>query len=127
MLAPAIVGCLTAVVGAWIYRRFAAGRVLDTPNQRSSHTRPTPRGGGVAIVAGFLIGLALWLANGGSLSPRALGWLAGAVLVAGVSFVGGLRAVAALARLVTPLLGAALITPAGGEERARPPFRALPH
>src|SRR5258708_26315473 len=79
MLGPAIVAFLTAVVGAWLYLRFAAGQVLDTPNQRSSHTRPTPRGGGVAIVAGFLIGLALWLANGGSLSPRPPGWLPPAV------------------------------------------------
>jgi len=30
--------------------------MLDIPNARSSHTRPTPRGGGIGIVIGVLIG-----------------------------------------------------------------------
>src|SRR5439155_12189681 len=126
MLAPAIVAFLTAVVGAWLYLRFAAGQVLDTPNQRSSHTRPTPRGGGLVIVAGFLVGLALWLASGGNLSPRALGWLAGAVLVASVSFVDDVRSLPAMPRLLTHLLGAAIITVAGVQERELPLLLALP-
>ncbi len=126
MLAPVIVAFLTAVVGAWLYLRFVAGQVLDTPNQRSSHTRPTPRGGGLVIVAGFLVGLALWLANGGSLSPRASGWLAGAVLIASVSFVDDLRSLPALPRLFTHILGATIITVAGVQERELPLMLALP-
>lgn len=39
-------------------RRYAAQRLLDLPNARSSHARPTPRGGGLAIVVGFLFALA---------------------------------------------------------------------
>lgn len=36
-------------------RRYAMSvELLDTPNARSSHTMPTPRGGGLAIVATFL-------------------------------------------------------------------------
>jgi len=38
-------------------RRWAAERMLDIPNARSSHTRPTPRGGGLGIVVGVLIGV----------------------------------------------------------------------
>ncbi len=39
-------------------RRYALRRsLLDVPNARSSHSLPTPRGGGVAIVIAFLIGL----------------------------------------------------------------------
>ncbi|MFM9172870.1 MAG: glycosyl transferase, partial [Acidimicrobiaceae bacterium] len=30
---------------------------LDIPNERSSHTSPTPRGAGLAVVAAFLLGL----------------------------------------------------------------------
>ncbi len=32
--------------------------VIDVPNDRSSHTTPTPRGGGLAIVITFISGLA---------------------------------------------------------------------
>jgi len=40
-------------------RRYASAcRLLDIPNERSSHAVPTPRGGGVAIVITFLAGLA---------------------------------------------------------------------
>ncbi len=36
-------------------RRYAlAKNLIDIPNERSSHSTPTPRGGGVAIVAAFL-------------------------------------------------------------------------
>ncbi|MBE3136322.1 MAG: glycosyltransferase family 4 protein [Thermoplasmata archaeon] len=37
-------------------RRWAVERMLDIPNARSSHTQPTPRGGGLGIVIGVLIG-----------------------------------------------------------------------
>ena len=41
-----------------VLRRHA---VLDHPNPRSSHTRPTPRGGGLAVVATILIAwLMIW-------------------------------------------------------------------
>ena len=37
-------------------RRWADERMLDIPNVRSLHTRPTPRGGGLGIVIGVLVG-----------------------------------------------------------------------
>jgi Fuc2NAc and GlcNAc transferase len=45
---------------AWLFtsavRRYALHtNLLDHPNDRSSHTVPTPRGGGVAIVASFML------------------------------------------------------------------------
>jgi Fuc2NAc and GlcNAc transferase len=51
---------LAAFVAAWLLtaalRRYAlAHHVIDMPNERSSHTVPTPRGGGVAVVASFLL------------------------------------------------------------------------
>jgi Fuc2NAc and GlcNAc transferase len=60
--------------------------LLDVPNQRSSHRRPTPRGGGVGFVVsfiGFLITLILWstenrtvaLALIGGLPIAIVGWL----------------------------------------------------
>src|SRR5690554_167818 len=39
----------------WLLRRYAlASQMMDIPNERSSHSVPTPRGGGVAIVFSFL-------------------------------------------------------------------------
>ncbi|WP_431080217.1 MraY family glycosyltransferase [Pseudomonas thivervalensis] len=41
-------------------RRYALARsIIDIPNARSSHSIPTPRGGGVAIVVAFLLTLPL--------------------------------------------------------------------
>jgi len=52
-------------------RRYALSRsLLDIPNERSSHTVPTPRGGGVAFVAAFF-GSALLLAFTGN---EQVGW-----------------------------------------------------
>ena len=46
-----------------LLRRYALAKCLmDVPNDRSSHTIPTPRGGGISIVVTFLIGLIfLWV------------------------------------------------------------------
>lgn len=43
---------------AWLRRRA----VLDIPNERSSHVEPVPRGGGIVVSAGMLLGSAAWLA-----------------------------------------------------------------
>jgi len=56
-----IVFALTVLISAigtrgmisWAHRR----NLIDTPNHRSSHSRPTPRGGGVALVGAFYLGL----------------------------------------------------------------------
>ena len=34
-----------------------SARVMDAPNARSAHARPTPKGGGVGIVVAFLLGI----------------------------------------------------------------------
>lgn len=43
----------------FLFRRYALIKsIIDIPNHRSSHSVPTPRGGGLAIVISFLIALA---------------------------------------------------------------------
>lgn len=67
-----------------LVRRYALSRqLLDQPNERSSHSVPTPRGGGVAIVISFLTGLLLMRED---VSSSAAAALLGAGL--GVSVVG---------------------------------------
>ncbi|MDB6443487.1 Fuc2NAc and GlcNAc transferase [Pseudomonas sp. NFACC32-1] len=50
-----LIVCFSCVL-TWLLRRYALVRsIIDIPNARSSHTVPTPRGGGVAIVLSFLL------------------------------------------------------------------------
>lgn len=82
-------------------RRYALTRqLMDIPNARSSHTRPTPRGGGVAIVLSFLLALgALYL---GEAIPVALfiALLGAGGLVALVGFLDDHKHVPARWRLI---------------------------
>ena len=45
-----------AILSGIVVRAMIAVRVMDTPAARRAHTRPTPKGGGVGIVAAFLFG-----------------------------------------------------------------------
>jgi Fuc2NAc and GlcNAc transferase len=82
-----LAGSAAAWFGTRLIRRYALGRgVLDVPNARSSHTQPTPLGGGLAIVAVVLAGTAVsWIAGavdgrfaaavvGGGLAVAGIGW-----------------------------------------------------
>lgn len=60
-----VFGLLSAIVvsylGVGALRNWAERhQLLDTPNKRSSHTEPTPRGGGLAIVVVTLLGVMIW-------------------------------------------------------------------
>ena len=47
-------------------RKYALARsLMDIPNARSSHSVPTPRGGGVAIIVSFLVALLVVASTGG--------------------------------------------------------------
>jgi len=93
---------LTAVL-----RRYAVARsLLDVPNARSSHMTPTPRGGGVAIVLTFLLGLPL-LVWADALAWREMVGLWGAgALVALVGFLDDHGHIAARWRLLVHFVAA---------------------
>ena len=68
MLMPAML-LITVLLFAWGVtggmRHYALRRnILDMPNQRSSHSVPTPRGGGMAIVLSFMLALLVFLFQG---------------------------------------------------------------
>jgi Fuc2NAc and GlcNAc transferase len=85
LLAP--VGCLLAwQLTGWACRYALASELLDRPNARSSHTQPTPRGGGVAIVASFLL-LTIGLGATGRVEPAlTIALVGGGLLVAGLGY-----------------------------------------
>lgn len=104
-LIPALAGLsfsLTAVL-----RRYALSRsLLDVPNGRSSHSVPTPRGGGVAIVLSFLLAL-IWLFAEGLISPTLLFALAGAgAMTAVIGFLDDHGHIAARWRLMAHFVAA---------------------
>ncbi len=58
---------ILSYLGVWIIRWYAERRqLLDHPNERSSHSMPTPRGGGLAIVLLVTV-TGLWFAGAGDL------------------------------------------------------------
>lgn len=54
----AFAAALTALSAAGTWLLLHRVRIIDTPNARSSHERPTPKSGGLAIVAAFFLGMA---------------------------------------------------------------------
>ena len=85
--------------GAWLIAGMAfREHLLDTPNERSSHTVPTPRGGGVGILAAFIMaGLTLRI-------PTT--FLFAAILISAVSFYGDYIRISVKFRLVFQVLSA---------------------
>lgn len=83
----AVAFCL-ALLSAGVVRLMIAYPILDHPNARSSHVRPTPRGGGLGVVIAFVAGMAL-LYFGAEYArlppPQFLGVIGAAVAIAAVS------------------------------------------
>jgi Fuc2NAc and GlcNAc transferase len=90
-----------AGIGTGVLRRYALARqLMDVPNDRSSHSVPTPRGGGVSIVITFVLGVA-FLADAGIIDTRTAIALDGAgSIVALIGFLDDHRSVAARWRLL---------------------------
>jgi len=92
----AIAAGLTAAIAAGM-RGWAQRRLLDVPNERSSHVRPTPRGGGlgiVLVVAAGLLALAFASADGRWAAVALAG-----VSVAAIGLADDLRSLPPLVRL----------------------------
>jgi UDP-N-acetylmuramyl pentapeptide phosphotransferase/UDP-N-acetylglucosamine-1-phosphate transferase len=87
-------------------RGLSRWAVIDSPNARSSHTRPTPRGGGLGFMAVILVGwTALWLAGSQIATPAVI---VGAAAIAAISFADDLKSVQLGARLVVQAIAVAL-------------------
>lgn len=95
--------------GSALMRRYALARaMLDVPNARSSHSVPTPRGGGVAFVFSFLIGLLAFRLLGHADPALRLAIALGGGLVALVGFRDDRCALSAKSKLFWHFLAATI-------------------
>lgn len=111
MVFQIVLGVLAALLIAALFtgviRWYALGRgLLDIPNERSSHTKVTPRGGGAAVVLSTTVMLptAAYL----NLLPWDLAWAltGGGVAIALIGFLDDIRPRSPLVRLVVHVAAA---------------------
>ncbi|WP_298604035.1 MraY family glycosyltransferase [Zoogloea sp.] len=82
--------------GSWLY-------FLDHPNARSLHVRPTPRTGGVGVMAGVVAAALVTIATGGA-GRALLAALCGAFVLAGLGLADDRAGLSARLRLLAQLL-----------------------
>ena len=77
-----------ALVSALLVRLMIARPILDHPDHRKAHSRPTPKGGGVGIVAAFILGMLVLYhvaVFARVAEPRFIGTILAAIAIAGVA------------------------------------------
>ncbi|RDD63555.1 MraY family glycosyltransferase [Ferruginivarius sediminum] len=105
--ASLVVGLLGWVTTIFVRKALLQLQVFDAPNDRSSHTVPKPRGGGVAVISTTAVAwIATWAVIGLPDSPWAI--LAVAVALAGVSFIDDVQSLPPLPRFAAQVAAVAL-------------------
>jgi UDP-N-acetylmuramyl pentapeptide phosphotransferase/UDP-N-acetylglucosamine-1-phosphate transferase len=103
LAAASIAALVAATVLAALLASGLAHRMLDRPNERSMHVTPTPRIGGLGVLAGLVVAIAA--------TRGALPWAAWAALatIAAVSAIDDLRGLGAGTRLALHLTAATTV------------------
>lgn len=106
---------LSSVVLTGFVRQYALWKnVLDIPNHRSSHTVPTPRGGGIAMVVVYLLSLSYQLYQHG-FSDEQLAILIGGCVIAITGFLDDHHSLSARWRLVVQFVVSVFMVLSAGE------------
>lgn len=103
------------LVTRWMRRIALQLGIVDIPNARSSHANPIPRGGGVGIIAGFLLIVAILTHQ--DLLPAHAGWviLLGTLSIAALGWIDDTRRLSATSRLsVQVFIASAVVFALGG-------------
>lgn len=116
MTAAALLATTAAVAAAtWALTGVVLGQlrrhgVLDHPNIRSSHVRPTPRGGGIAVVAVLTASWMAFAVGAEEAVAPVLPWVVvAAIVVAVVSWIDDLRGLPVSLRLTVQVAAVALV------------------
>ena len=102
-----VIALISSVVLTGLVRRLA---VIDIPNERSSHSRPTPRGGGISLVVITIVGLIcsqmIWRIT----TWRGLLFYVGAAtLISVISWLDDLQSLSAKVRFLAHFVAAGLV------------------
>jgi UDP-N-acetylmuramyl pentapeptide phosphotransferase/UDP-N-acetylglucosamine-1-phosphate transferase len=95
---------VVAFVASWggtliLIRALGAGEILDHPNERSSHSVPVPRGGGIAVIAAVAV-LWSWIAADADGNATQVYWiLVAAIVLAALSWLDDLIDLSVFLRL----------------------------
>ena len=119
--------CAVTLIGVGWFRRWSLKReIIDVPNERSSHTVPTPRGGGLVIFAVSVLTLLIYSMIHGENFYWA--YILGAGLVAAVSLLDDIREISPFKRIVCHGLAAGVsVWVYGGFEWLWIPFYGIVH
>ena len=112
-------GLIVALLGAavltgWIRSYARRHQILDVPNARSSHSVPTPRGGGVSIVLMTLVALCMTGLAGWIPWDVVVSLLVGGVLVAGIGWLDDRSHIPARWRMLAHLVAAGWVIAGAG-------------
>jgi len=91
---------IVSFILTWVIMKFSLKRnILDIPNERSSHTHPTPKGGGLAIVIAWYIGISVLFMTE-SLNKNLYFALISGILLAIISLIDDLYDIKPVIRLI---------------------------
>ncbi|MCZ2392206.1 MAG: glycosyltransferase family 4 protein [Acidobacteria bacterium] len=99
---------VVSAAGVFLVRRWTLAKgILDVPNERSSHSLPTPRGGGIVIACISLAAFVIYSTS--AHSTISYGFVAGAVLVVAISWIDDLRGLPPFVRIAVHTVATAIV------------------
>ena len=112
-------------LGVELFRRWSLKReLLDVPNERSSHSVPTPRGGGLIICVVSILTFLIYTSVTGGIFYWS--YFAGAIIVAVISLIDDVRPISPFLRIFFHSLAAGLVVwSLGGFREVLIPFYGI--